>query len=1033
MGPDPTFASSASGDEEDVGTDGDSLSHGGDGIFKAQEAIDADSASLNNLSDDGLHVAVADMNEPSLPTESLDVSVDGLFRDAIDSGHLSGVFREESFDLHEPVDDMAKEDDDQVIQHPPGDGLYKLKDKGSKASRSPKHPNVQVNVSATAEVNLPSPDGVYKAEGKEALQYIQSEMRKNKAMDYKSDFLDGPPRPSRISRSISTDSSTAAPNESKRYHRSTSSCSSTAPLRGYRRSTSSCSSSTVGRNNKSGRSRSFRSSFKRRSQATSSTAGVLTSFAITTVKPAPPPVYQQYIHDRVHGHSFVPRFEREALKANKNRRPKKNGKDEKKPERESMSSSSAGLGIDESEIEDPEKLFDFVSDAFMFNGDNVSGVFRSIQSYADSDRPDNLEEEEDPIDCKNRPPHFLCYLPPCVARWPGVLEQNRFCEAVGRIGLHDVFKNQRIARRRIFAVGFTFNLLALILMVAASMAFSRDYRILNHTSFAQGVASIPNHPPFLVKTGETKVATLYMGFRALTSNDGILVNPNSVLFTTFCRGHGLTSVSRSGGGDSGEEPMTQEDAFKEALAPEICGSCSQSSQGFVISIVFNFIFIIKNMFSDITRMYPKYDLNCPNFAGSLMATLSVFLGLYTILAYRSRCFTSLTKDLSDFGIITSDGGNTTLSFANSTLFLIPDHLRQNWEGYESEMNVNLEWEAGPGLWCMWIATGLKIVDAICNFIVPTPSITRDYQRREDYEYEFGDPGKFIDIEDDEDDLEDIDLEQPGDDETAKKRSKLENSEIVFAEFVGTRPEDSSAKWKNQDNDSPKWVYEGEPPDPVLVAHMREQMNRHVHDEPLDRKIGDKANNTRPYFVQMPSDLSDEPQDKVDTSRQESSYQRQPPSFLQLDSDLSDEPRDRRRGRTLQPVEEASSEFSELRHRDSDLSDIPEDQMRRTLAAQHFPENQFDHPFPTVDTDAVSLTSEDGHDLELDSNHEPVVNHALSHQSHPRERDHHDREDFHGREESGEVDDNDSSDDATSTDPQLSRPQMKRSNTTLSLT
>ncbi|KAL7570514.1 hypothetical protein ACA910_004290 [Epithemia clementina (nom. ined.)] len=727
----------------------------------------------------------------------------------------------------------------------------------------------ETTIAAEADCDASTVSAVYRARGEEALNYICQGLEKITtttttsprripviAIVEKDDLPSSKHTKLSSHRASSSTVQTTPPPPQRKparvsRNRSAGSCSTSgggaAPLsasKRFRRTSSSCSDGSLGHRGRVRRERPYYGLSNRRTrenQVTSSTSRT-NSFAISTVKPAPVPVYQQYIHDRVHGHSFVPRDERANLKSKKkdsNKKKNNNNNDTNTMKKlgkdhESKSSSSSLKELDE-EVE-VSKEADFVSEAFVINGDNVSRVFRSIMSFADSDRPDRDDEEEDPTDCMNRPPHFLCYLPPCVARWPGLLEQNRFCEYVGRIGLHDGFKNQRIARRRIFAVGFTFNLFALILLVAASMALSRDHRLLSRTSFAKGKATIPNFPPFYLDYSNassyeyytndvTEVATLYMGFRALTSDDGILVDPESVLFTTFCRGFGLTSVS-SGirGHTSRNKARTQEDAFKQALAPEICGSCTQSSQGFVISCVFNIIFIIKNMFSDVTRMYPKYDLNCPNFAGSLMATLSVFLGLYTILSYRSRCFTTLTKDLSDFGYIgMSDKGDTTMSFLNSTLFLIPDDIRENWQGHEADILVHLEWEAGPGLWCMWIATALKMVDAVCNFIVPTPSITRDFHRREDYEYEFGEPGLFIDDEEDvDDDDEDDENEEEDDldqtDMAVSPRRAKDDEDEDDENFYDEREEDTLEVWETtHDRDTSSPPHEGELPGVVLLV------------------------------------------------------------------------------------------------------------------------------------------------------------------------------------------------------------------------
>jgi len=49
------------------------------------------------------------------------------------------------------------------------------------------------------------------------------------------------------------------------------------------------------------------------------------------------------------------------------------------------------------------------------------------------------------------------------------------------------------------------------------------------------------------------------------------------------------------------------------------------------------------------------------------------------------------------------------------------------------VRMDYTWKAGPGLVCVVTATCLKIVDIVCNMMVPTPAITRDHREQEEYE------------------------------------------------------------------------------------------------------------------------------------------------------------------------------------------------------------------------------------------------------------------------------------------------------------
>lgn len=74
-------------------------------------------------------------------------------------------------------------------------------------------------------------------------------------------------------------------------------------------------------------------------------------------------------------------------------------------------------------------------------------------------------------------------------------------------------------------------------------------------------------------------------------------------------------------------------------------------------------------------------------------------------------------------------------------------FREGWFCYDEDLNqIDCEtagdafygtayfgWQVGPGLICLGVATFAKILDLLCNIILPTPSITRN--KEEQWEYE----------------------------------------------------------------------------------------------------------------------------------------------------------------------------------------------------------------------------------------------------------------------------------------------------------
>ena len=312
---------------------------------------------------------------------------------------------------------------------------------------------------------------------------------------------------------------------------------------------------------------------------------------------------------------------------------------------------------------------------------------------------------------RERPPHCCCYLPPFVRICPGLLEQNRFCEWVGRIGL-DFFETHHERRRKLFLVGFAFNVAALFLMIVASMAFTENHELLSRTSFSRGIATATN---------VSGVVEMNVGFRALTINDpyGLIDAENDVItFDTLCSGSDL-----------------------EILKEAICGECRDSSEGFILSVIFNIILISRNLCFGIIRMYPRYDLNCPSFHGSFMGLVSFALGCYTIWAFQQRCFRSID---SQQDVLES---SLYANLPESTITQISDI---------EAVDVQMSWGRGPGLLCMHIATFVRMIDVICNFLVPSPAIARSKLLQRDYEDHFGE--SFADEVRDESFAEEADVE-----------------------------------------------------------------------------------------------------------------------------------------------------------------------------------------------------------------------------------------------------------------------------------
>lgn len=207
-----------------------------------------------------------------------------------------------------------------------------------------------------------------------------------------------------------------------------------------------------------------------------------------------------------------------------------------------------------------------------------------------------------------------------MAKFPYWLEQNPVCVWAGNVQFRRCDYNH-VQRRRIFLTGFVFNFLSLYMVMISCFAFSKNYPILSRVGFTRS-----KHTLF-VKSSKTNFTEplvvdefrVDMGLRAIAVSGPAnwTIGEQAIRFGPFCDFN--TSSLR--------HPF---DTFYNRAKENVCGKCKQSSNRFFFSLLMNMLAIIKNMFSDINRMYPKYDLNCPNCNHS-----------WNIDYYFSLCFTQI--------------------------------------------------------------------------------------------------------------------------------------------------------------------------------------------------------------------------------------------------------------------------------------------------------------------------------------------------------------------------------------------------------
>lgn len=112
------------------------------------------------------------------------------------------------------------------------------------------------------------------------------------------------------------------------------------------------------------------------------------------------------------------------------------------------------------------------------------------------------------------------------------------------------------------------------------------------------------------------------------------------------------------------------------------------------------------------------DVNCQKVFGAFFSIISAMLGLQTFFLYQNQCFKSFRQGEYCF----DENRELTECSADNPAF---------------DIEIDFQWYAGTALYGLGVATFAKILDLLCNIIIPTPSITRSREEQEEYERQVG--------------------------------------------------------------------------------------------------------------------------------------------------------------------------------------------------------------------------------------------------------------------------------------------------------
>ncbi|CAB9523862.1 expressed unknown protein [Seminavis robusta] len=333
------------------------------------------------------------------------------------------------------------------------------------------------------------------------------------------------------------------------------------------------------------------------------------------------------------------------------------------------------------------------------------------------DRCDGNEQVMDP---DSRPCCPIFYAPLLLKFFPDYLEQNRVMECLGKTGL---FSPKNVtARKVVMIIALLSTLIGWAFLIVSDFSISTQYKYIEMAAFNYASISVNVNDNSTLVTNATRIS---LGLRAAalaTSSYEDYVDREEdqrvIGFDEFCGNQHEKETLR----DKTVSSLASRIVFAN---PDNCHQCADASQAMVSSILMSTITYFFTFTTDILRIWPNYDVNCQKVFGAFFAIFSTVMGLRTWFIYRNQCFASFASgwECYDATFERVECGDEYTYDSGKFFFHNPSVA----------YSVYTNWMIGPGLICLGVATFAKVMDLLCNFVIPTPSITRN--RDEQWEYE----------------------------------------------------------------------------------------------------------------------------------------------------------------------------------------------------------------------------------------------------------------------------------------------------------
>jgi len=255
------------------------------------------------------------------------------------------------------------------------------------------------------------------------------------------------------------------------------------------------------------------------------------------------------------------------------------------------------------------------------------------------------------------------------------------------------------------SVGMCTNLIGMALTIVACFAISNDYNILTSTSWSEGTITSVN------------ISDSFQTIHIDTGLRGVAID----------QGNSLGSLEEADAVTSFDRFCDElEDGLGRYMDPDECDSCEESSKTYRSSIITTVVLYLPSIFTNWTRQFVNYDVNCQKFFGTIVAAISLFLAVYSMLGYKNDCWDGFY--------------NGDVYYFASNYTVVPS----DYEGGSDDEPIvvaNFSWEPGTGFICLTVATILKFFDLVGHCLIQTPSITRNKDEKLEYHKVFGQDGE----------------------------------------------------------------------------------------------------------------------------------------------------------------------------------------------------------------------------------------------------------------------------------------------------